>query len=676
MLNNKVSLISFLLTLSVSAHGQTDTLNHVLHEVSVNAKRTRSILRTDSTGQHISLNDITRMPQLLGSADPLRLAQLMPGIQTNSEFDAGLHIHGSETMHNDVGINGVPIYGAQHLLGIFSIFNAYHFPSMRLVKDPTGASAPNRLGGQLMMEGYRSDTVFDSRLMIGPLQSQGTLAVPLGSKASLRISGRASYINLFYSGLLKTKNNPTAPHYLFADANMQLTLRPNARHSLWLDVYGGGDNASYDYVDFDALMRVRWGSHTAALHHHGMMGENNQWHINNAVYLTRFTNQLLVKQTGYNGDAPSSMLTYGARSTLSHRATTLDMNVQRHRTLLQVPTLWGNINHQPTDIPIQHATELSLGVHHALQLSNHTTITPTIRMSAWLTPSRNYGAIDPQISFQQHLQRNGKLSLTLSQKHQYLHRTGLSELSMPTEFWLLSGNMAKPQRQWGLTFCYEQPLWNGDWRLCTEAYAHRLYHQLGYRSSIFAFLIGRDEIQQNLLHGNGYAYGANVMIEKRRGKLTGWLALSVGRSMRRYDELPADGWCPASHERPAELNTLVMYTPRPRWSLSATFLCASGTPFTPVEAMYYLGGNIVSQYGTYNSARLPAYLRLDIGCTHHFRPTRRGVHHSLHLSVYNATARRNIMFYHTYVTKDYRVKYRSNGMLMLPLPTIAWEMTL
>ncbi len=672
MLKIKFLLIFLLLPLSVSAVEQADTLSDVLHEVNVNARRTRSMLRNDSIGQHISLSNITHLPQLLGSADPLRMAQLMPGIQTNSELDAGLHIHGSETMHNDVGINGTPVYGAQHLLGIFSIFNAYHFPSMRLVKDPTGATAPNRLGGQLMMEGQSNDTTLNTRLMVGPLQSQGTVATLLGSKASLRVSGRASYINLFYSGLLKGKN-PTAPHYLFGDVNMQLMLRPNARHRLWLDVYGGGDNAKYDYLSFDALLQVRWGSHTAALHHQGFMGKDNQWSINNSIYLTRFTNQLLVEQTGYNGKAPSSLLDYGIQSTVKHRGSTLNLNVTRHRTLLQVPTLWGNINREPVETPIQHATEATLSAHHAMRLGKRTTITPTIRLSAWITPTRNYAAIDPQLSMQYRLKRGGSLALSISQKHQYLHRTGLSDLSLPTEFWLLSDNRAQPQRQWGLTFSYDQPLWNGEWRVSTEAYAHRLYHQLGYQSSLFALLLSQYDVYNNLLHGEGYAYGANVMMEKRRGKLTGWLALSVGRSMRRYEELPADGWCPASHERPVELNTLVMYTPRPRWSLSATFLCASGTPFTPIAAMYYLGGNIVSQYGAHNSARLPAFLRLDVGCTHHFRPTRRGVRHSLHLSVYNATSRRNIMFYHTYITKDYRIKYRANGMLAYPLPTIAWE---
>ena len=57
------------------------------------------------------------MPQILGNADPMHYAQMLPGVQTNNEYQGGIHVQGCDNEHNQITIGGVPVYNAVHLLG-------------------------------------------------------------------------------------------------------------------------------------------------------------------------------------------------------------------------------------------------------------------------------------------------------------------------------------------------------------------------------------------------------------------------------------------------------------------------------------------------------------------------------------------------------------------------------
>ena len=81
------------------------------------------------------------MPHILGNADPIHYVQTLPGVQTNGEFDAGIHIQGCDNQHNHIGIDGVPLYNVAHLLGFFSVFNASHFQQMLMQKTPNATAA-------------------------------------------------------------------------------------------------------------------------------------------------------------------------------------------------------------------------------------------------------------------------------------------------------------------------------------------------------------------------------------------------------------------------------------------------------------------------------------------------------------------------------------------------------
>src|SRR6202000_503652 len=54
--------------------------------------------------------------------DVLRAIQLLPGIETRSDYTAGFNVRGGENDQNLILIDGFPIYNPFHLGGVFSTF--------------------------------------------------------------------------------------------------------------------------------------------------------------------------------------------------------------------------------------------------------------------------------------------------------------------------------------------------------------------------------------------------------------------------------------------------------------------------------------------------------------------------------------------------------------------------
>ena len=177
----------------------------MLKEVSVRGNRYTSPIKTKLDGAVVwNLQQMNDLPKILGNADPVHYAQMLPGIQTNNEYKSGINIQGCESSHNGIFIGNVPIYNVSHLLGFFSTFNASHYPTMQLQKFISSAAFPNRLGGELDMN--IQDDVSDSisgELSVGLISSQGTLHLPVNKKTSITVSLRGSYINLVYGHWMK-----------------------------------------------------------------------------------------------------------------------------------------------------------------------------------------------------------------------------------------------------------------------------------------------------------------------------------------------------------------------------------------------------------------------------------------------------------------------------------------
>ena len=198
---------------------------------------------------------------------------------------------------------------------------------------------------------------------------------------------------------------------------------------------------------------------------------------------------------------------------------------------------------------------------------------------------RLYPQFTPQFSLSYKFGRCGKAAFHTGWYHQNLFQTGLSNVGLPVQFWFLAGAYSKPQSSLHFDLSYDLGLLNDALLLSAELYFKKLYNQVEYRGTLLDYLNASYRTEDYLLKGDGMNYGLNLMLQKVSGRMTGWIAYSFGRALRRFDNPDYPGIYPSSHERLHELNAVYSWSAGP-CQFSGTFVYASGSPFTVTEYFY------------------------------------------------------------------------------------------
>ncbi len=651
------------------AIGQTlpdDTTSHEMKTVVVTSKvaTTSVALRRDGTLSW-DARSFGDLPKLLGNADPIRYAQTLPGVQTNSELDAGLHIQGCDNTHNQLSIQGVPIYNATHLLGFFSVFNASHYEAMTLKKSANRGADASRLGGMVSMElpGIPTDTL-GGELSVGLISSQGTLRFPLGRKSGLALSGRGSYLNLLYSRWLSW--NEMSMRYSFFDTNATWTWQPNVRHSVWVDAYMGQDKTKMSQDEYLARIGLKWRNLMTAAHWH--YRDPNGLALRSTFYYTSYHNKLYLRQADMLFHLPSDISTLGYKGNVAWGGWNVGAGFALHDILPQAPQSEGLYNRTLSSQSRYKTQEYIAYATYTHMLSSHLESSVGLRTSAYTdyTHTTHFSA-DPSVDIT-YTRANWQLTANYSMRHQYIFQTGTTSLGMPTEFWTSIGEDARPQWGHNVSLTASVYLWEGRYRVSFDAYYKRLFNQIEYDGDMMKFLNTDYNLQENLLHGNGHNYGVSVTILKRTGKITGWLGYAFGRARRRFTDPSYKGVFSASHERPHELNAVATYRVSRRWTLSGTYVFASGTPFTAPSHFYILNGLLNTEYGNHNGHRLRPYSRLDLSVNFLFCKSH-GCEHGLNFSVYNVTGRNNDITCRLKVHNG-RYRYSHFSLIRFQMPSV------
>lgn len=631
------------------AGAQGDSLHQqTLRNVDVKGHRVRSHLLSPAGGvTSVDLSLMDDMPRILGNADPLHYAQLLPGVQTNSEYDAGLYIAGCDIQHNQVSINGVPIYNAAHMLGFFSVFNASHFQQMQLVKTESKAASPNRLGGEVDMQ--TADTLAlhtSADLSIGPMSSQATLRMPTGQDAALTLSARAAYLNLLYNRWLRI--DELLLRYGFDDVNMTWQWQPDSNNTLSVDCYWGQDRVRLDDDMYALTTHLDWQNAMMALHWNRRMGEAR---LQQCLYVPHYSNDFSLHEDNLNVHLPSSITTTAYRLCYNNSHLTAGTDAAWHNVQPQQPDTKGFFNIKTNPQPRQHAAEASLFADYTVALAPRLEAIVGLRATYFNNGGFRHCATDPSATISYDAASAGRLRLNAALRHQYVCRTGFSQSGLPTEFWMAADNAYRPQRCASIALGYELFLFDKTVRIEAEAYYKHLLNQLEYSGNIYDFLYEEYDLENILLKGNGHNYGLNLIAEKRKGRLTGWLSYAYGRARRRFDDGQHQGRYPANHERPHELNAVATYRIGTRWNLGATVVVASGQPYTAPRQFYLMANNIVTEFGQHNANRLKPYSRVDLSVSYDF--ARKGRRRSgLNLSVYNVLMHNNDLFHRLKIYKN------------------------
>ena len=101
-------------TMSEQEQDRHDTLTAA---VKSDSRRVVERLGKLSTG----LEGVRRVISPLGEGDPIRWAQGLPGVSTGADGTTAFYVRGGNVGNNLITLDGVPVYGYSHLLGLTTI---------------------------------------------------------------------------------------------------------------------------------------------------------------------------------------------------------------------------------------------------------------------------------------------------------------------------------------------------------------------------------------------------------------------------------------------------------------------------------------------------------------------------------------------------------------------------
>ncbi len=175
--------------------------------------------------------------------------------------------------------------------------------------------------------------------------------------------------------------------------------------------------------------------------------------------------------------------------------------------------------------------------------------------------------------------------------------------------------------------------------------------------------------------GNAYAWGAEVFVQKKFGRLNGWIGYAIGFIKAKFDSINNGDEFRPKYDRTHDFKIVVNYELNDDWDFGASFLFQTGQSYTGVtsRAQSFLPGQIYGKSKVVPSQRyglrLPSSHQLNLTAGYKFDMW--GLDAKAIMDIYNVYSRRDILvrFYNTRDDKAY-----IDDVLLIPiLPTISLE---
>lgn len=664
-----------------------------LEEVIVTSKRPDANVTDPQVGvTQMEIVQLNKLPVLMGERDVIKSLELMPGVKSSGEGSSGFFVRGGTADQNLIMLDNVSLYNASHLMGFFSTFNSDVLRDVALYKGPIPAQYGERLSSILDVQ-QRNGDMQDYKISggIGLISSKLNVEGPIQKgKSSFILGGRRTYADAIarLSGISEAKD----AWLYFYDLNMKLYFALSDKDQLSVSGYLGRDK-----MEIKNMADIGWGN--VFLNTKWTRTINQKWLSSTSLQYNQYT-------YGYNmdmgmqisGDAKVGDYTlkheiqfkpneksnwrFGLNS-VWHDVAPGDFNLNsdmKNSVNLHHRYSWENGIYASNQLKLTDRLEVLYGLRVSIfsamgkgeyyELDEHKEVTDTI----WYPSGKfvkTYINLEPRLSAVYKLNDNYSIKASYARTTQNMHLLTYVAQGTPFDRWTSSSNNIKPQISDQFTLGYFRNFSNNAYEFSVEAYYKDMRNQIDFKDH--AEFQGYDVIDTELLFGKGRAYGLELMLNKRVGRLTGWISYTLSKSEKRINGINENKWYDAYQDRTHDISVVGIYELNRKWTLSAAWVYYTGNAITYPSGKYRVDGKDVMYYAERNGYRAPAYHRLDLGATVQLKKTRK-YESELAFSLYNAYGRRNA----------YMIQFRTNDddpsktsayrySLFTYVPSISWN---
>jgi hypothetical protein len=249
-----------------------------------------------------------------------------------------------------------------------------------------------------------------------------------------------------------------------------------------------------------------------------------------------------------------------------------------------------------------------------------------------------YGGFEPRILLNYIISDSVSVKASYARTRQYIHLLSNTTSSTPFDLWVPSNINILPEIADQYTLGYFRNFSNNMFETSVELYYKNLKNQIDYRNG--ANLILNNKVESQLVFGKGWGYGAEFLIRKKYGKMTGWISYTWSKTKRQFKEINNGDPFLAKQDRPNNIAIVGMYELNPHLTFSATWIYYSGNAVTFPSGRYVVDRNVIPYYTGRNGYRMPDYHRLDIGVTWQRKKFKK-FESNWNFSIYNVYAREN-----------------------------------
>ncbi len=645
----------------------------------------------------LSIAQVKQIPAFLGESDVLKVLQLLPGVQSGGEGSSGLYVRGGGPDQNLILLDGAPVYNASHIFGFFSVFNPDALQHVQLTKG----GFPARFGGRLssvleinMKEGNLKE--FETDGAIGLIFSKLTFQGPIiKDKMSFLLSGRRTYIDTITKPFRKGGDSKEAV-FFFGDLNAKLNYIASGRSRYYLSFYTGTDAFGNGYDGpieggterFDGLLD--WSNSTVTLRWNYLLSD--KLFANTALTYSRYIFDIFMK-VDEMFTAPPSMKSTAIRyySGIEDLSAKVDFDylpspdhsvrfgglLVRHIFKPGVGRFTEESAEENRDYKFTPDSTDFRGLEFSMYVEDDWRISPRLKANLGVHTSGMrvndtfYGSLQPRISARYRIKDDWSAKASFGTMQQYLHLLTNSGVGLPTDLWVAATDRIPPQKAWQAAVGVTHIRGDGRWEISVEAYYKDMKNLIEYLPGATFINLG-DDWQDKVAVGNGKAYGAELFVQKKLGRTTGWLGYTFSKTDRQFPDLNEGNTYPYRYDRRHDISLVMTHKLGKRWDLGATWVYGSGNAITLATARFHDLSNTggftyqpLQYYGERNSFRMRAYHRLDVSLQWH-RPRQTWT-----LSVYNLYSRQTPFYYYGSQSDGHNV-YKQVSLFPI-IPSLTWS---
>ncbi|MGR3810445.1 TonB-dependent receptor [Jiulongibacter sp. NS-SX5] len=671
-----------------------------LQEVIVSGLGSESVKRPVLGVSTLSVKAIEKLPTALGEVDILKGLQMLPGISSVGEASNGVNVRGGTTDQNLFLLDDGPIFNPTHMFGLFSAFPSEAVTSFDLYKGNVPARFGGRAAAVLDVKLANPDlTKFKMQGGISMVSNKLKLDVPIiKNKLGIMVAGRGSFNDFLFPVISDQLKDLKAK---FADGAAKLFYQINSKQTLSLSSY-----YSYDFFQTELLGSIGNINASSSQFEYSTRNLTGKWFW---ALSDKANLQTTLVSSYYQ---PSTLLpeidsenTVEIKQSINYQQAKSNLNLYLGKNNFEIGVDAVKYSINPGELipgtsesvlalatPVENGLELGVSIEDVIEVNNKMSLSLGLRYSHFLglgpgdvrvyseneprdsrslvetitygdgEISQTYGGLEPRAGLRYSLTDRSSIKLGYNMARQYLQIVSNTTTPIPTSRWKLSDLNIKPQVSQLYSVGFFQD-WPGSvYEFSTELYYRNTDNIIDYKPG--ADFLLNSEPETEILQGINTSYGAEFMISKKKGEVTGWLNYTYSRSLNLVDEGPLPDqrvnfgqWYAANYDRPHTLNASLVINQGKHHDFSFIFTYSTGRPFTSPQGYISYNNQILPFYFNRNDTRLPDYHRLDFAWNIYNPKLReKRFKGNFAFSVYNLYGRKNA----------YSVFFRSEGNLLNP----------